>query len=107
MTKNEFLVDIKKLRDMDATLDTHVDNLTELLGSDIDTPFFNNIYSLLEFTIELIAQKYKLEREALFWFIYDNEWGDNSLVCSLKEGKKDYAIDSAESFWNFEKMKEE
>jgi len=104
MNKPEILELLNEFYELYIELNNQINKLGELFGSIDDGTLTDSIFKLQDFVIEVISKKTGIELEWLDWFIFENNWGKNELVCSIN--KKDYIINSIEKFIDFELLYE-
>jgi len=102
MTKEKFLIDIERLQKEYEQTNKQVDKLSEMFGSDLEVPLYTAMFGSLDLCTRLVSEKYELDLDAVNWFIWDNEWGSKKMPCLYKG--QTVIVDSAETFWVFEKL---
>jgi len=104
--KKEFLKDMAELKQKLLHIKYEFTNLCAL-GFRLDSDLFEAVDAISTFTIELLAQKYKIEKCDLLWQIHINDFGNKKYTLEkirwMKSFKKIIASD--EDFWDFIKDK--
>ena len=98
--KKQFLEDVKKLQSLNDKYATECARLHQVGFTEahvIDAADW-----IVSFAVDLLADKYDIDREAMDWFVWENNFGKSGLTCSWP-GEKERKIKTASAFWRFEK----
>jgi len=102
ITKENFIHDIEKFRDVIDTANTHERLLNKVFYGG-ENKLYESVYTLADLYIDSVAALYGIDDSALSWFIYETDFGRSPLKVSKKEGSPLILIDSIELFWDSEK----
>ena len=101
--KNEFVKDISKFKELYNKQEKCIDDLIKV-GFSVESQISEIIYETNDFCINMLSDKYGIDTDNIFWFIFDNKFGKDKMICKVYD--KEYIIDSAETFYDFEKLVE-
>jgi spore germination protein GerM len=75
--------------------------LSSVLGVSVESPITEMMETNFENYVRLVSLTTGITKDALEWFIYENDCGDKGMVCVINE--KEYKITGPKSFVEFEK----
>lgn len=102
--KKQFIKDMKEFKALHDKAENEITNLSKVGFDLLNAPILFIIDELKLMLRCHICRQYGLEIEALDWFVYENNWGENGYECS-QNGSRAKKIKTFSDFWNFEKGK--
>lgn len=100
MNKKEIIAEIKKLKALHLRNLRLYDRLSDI-GFSPESPIYAVIDENFENYLRLVCAITGITKDALGWFVYENNCGDKGMVCAINE--KEYKITGPKSFVEFEK----
>lgn len=99
MNKKQFIKSMKKFKDISKAYDKCIDDSSKYVNFEwlIDISSSYN-----DFFIKTISELSGITEDAISWFIYENNFGENRYSCSKNKGRM-VTISSSSKFWDFEK----
>ena len=98
--KKQFLHDIGKLQSLNDKYATECARMHQVGFT--EAPVIDAADRITCFAVDLLADKYDIDRDAMDWFVWENNFGKSKLTCSWP-GEKERKIKTASAFWKFEK----
>jgi hypothetical protein len=102
INKESFIQDMEEIKSIYKENERIINGMITI-GFDIEALIFERLSDTFIKLVDVIADKYDINRDAMSWFIWENSFGENKRECSYPEDDKNYVIDGFSSFWNFEK----
>lgn len=98
-----FVKDMEKLRELNDKIGDTIAKF-EAAGLVMTDEVFGELTSL-DLYVHFLSELYGINEDAIFWFIYDNEFGDKQIECVHKMDEHNFAIPicNAEDFYKFER----
>ncbi len=81
-------------------LDAAFDGLKASIGYDIDSPLSTAASGGLTLAEEQIAERFGLEKYAIFWWVWENDFGRKGMGCSIA-GEPVKAMKTARQYARF------
>lgn len=100
MSKNQIINKISTWVELVKKYNDLASQLSKLLGGWINSPVAETVEEIIEKYQASLSAETGIHEDSLFWFRFDNEFGEKGLKCGL-DGKY-YTIDSVEAFVEFE-----
>ena len=100
--KRLFLDHMTSLMNDYKQIHNSIDAFEEVGLSIFESPFVESIFGISEKAFEMLGMIYKIDPEAMDWFVYEARFGDQKDLNVITHNNKEYLIDSIEKFYDFE-----
>ena len=87
MTTEEQTFWMKKIVDASTNLDREWDAFAKSTGADTDSPLGESVWRCFDVMLNSVADLTGFSRDAISWFVYENECGHKKMSQSFPDGK--------------------